>query len=247
MLAPIRASAAAMANHAPAYHTKQKAWRLENGYYVFARGQAVCDLGIAYAKVFGVEVKLPKVKFLKGFDKPLKVPKNKEAQQIMAKLPKNRLNKMRRLSTMIEPMVAPSARERGFAISRIISHWHDTVGDLSEWCRPADIHFPRGSRNNGTLKLQIASGRGPQAQAMTQQIIDAVNASFGYRAIDRITIVQSLAPTKPINKTQKLSAISGDKNIWALDERLKNIKSPELRAALRRLGGPIDEAIDDGT
>ena len=76
MLAPIRASAAAMANRAPAYHTKQKAWRLENGYYVFARGQAVCDLGIAYAKVFGVEVKLPKVKFLKGFDKPLKDSKN---------------------------------------------------------------------------------------------------------------------------------------------------------------------------
>ena len=82
---------------------------------------------------------------------------------------------------------------------------------------------------------------------MTQQIIDAVNASFGYRAIDRITIVQSLAPTKPISKTRKLSAISGDKNIWALDERLKNIKSPELRAALRRLGGPIDEAIDNST
>ena len=77
MLAPIRASAAAMANRAPAYRTKQKAWRLENGYYVFARGQAVCDLGIAYAKVFSVEVKLPKVKFLKGFDKPLKDSKIK--------------------------------------------------------------------------------------------------------------------------------------------------------------------------
>ena len=177
----------------------------------------------------------------------MKDVKNGEVNKIMARLQKNRLNKMRRLSTMIEPMVAHSARERGFSISRIISHWHDTVGDLSEWCRPADIHFPRGSRNNGTLKLQIASGRGPQAQAMTQQIIDAVNASFGYRAIDRITIVQSLARTKPINKTQKLNAISGDKNIWALDERLKNIKSPELRAALRQLGGPIDEVIDDST
>ena len=75
MPVPIRASAAAMANHAHAYHTKQKAWRSENAYYVFARGQAVCDLGIAYAKVFGVEVKLPKVKSLKGFNKPLKVPK----------------------------------------------------------------------------------------------------------------------------------------------------------------------------
>ena len=77
MLAPIRASAAAMANRAPADHTKQKAWRLENGYYVFARGQAVCDLGIAYAKVLSVEVKLPEVKFLKGFDKPLKDSKIK--------------------------------------------------------------------------------------------------------------------------------------------------------------------------
>ena len=72
MLVPIRASAAAMANRAHAYHTKQKAWRLENGYYVFARGQAVCDLGIAYAKVFSVEVKLSKVKFVKGFVKPLR-------------------------------------------------------------------------------------------------------------------------------------------------------------------------------
>ena len=77
MRAPIRAGAAAKANCAPAYHTKQKAWRLENGYYVFARGQAICDLGIAYAKVFSVEVKLPKVKFLKGFDKPLKDSKIK--------------------------------------------------------------------------------------------------------------------------------------------------------------------------
>ena len=220
---------------------------MENGYYVFARGQAVCDFGPYYVRVFSVEVKLPKTQSFSGCDKPIEDIKNGAVRKIMARLAKNRLNQMRRLSTMIEPMVAHSARERGFSISRIISHWRDTVGDLSEWCRPANIHFPRGSRNNGTLKLQIASGRGPQAQAMTQQIIDAVNASFGYRAIDRITIVQSLAPTKPINKTQKLNAISGDKNIWALDERLKNIKSPELRAALRRLGGPIDEVIDDGT
>ena len=165
----------------------------------------------------------------------------------MAKLPKNRLNKMRRLSTMIEPMVAPSAREHGFAISRIISHWHDTVGSLSKWCRPATIHFPRGSRNNGTLKLQIESGRGPQAQAMTQQIIDAVNTSFGYKAVDRITIVQSLAPTSQTTETQTPNAISGDKNVWELDEKLKNIKSPELRAALRRLGGPIDGVSDEGS
>ena len=166
------------------------------------------------------------------------------AQQIMVKPPKNRLNKMRRLSTMIEPMVAPSANERGFAISRLISHWHDIVGDTAAWCRPADIHFPRGSRNNGTLKLQIASGRGPQAQAMSAQIIDQVNAAFGYKAVGRITLVQNLPPSTPKTPPKKPATISDAPDIWTLDEKLKHIKSPELRAALRRLGGPVGE--DEG-
>ena len=166
------------------------------------------------------------------------------AQQIMVKPPKNRLNKMRRLSTMIEPMVAPSANERGFAISRLISHWHDIVGDTAAWCRPADIQFPRGSRNNGTLKLQIASGRGPQAQAMSAQIIDQVNAAFGYQAVGRITLVQNLPPSTPKTPPKKPATISDAPDIWTLDEKLKHIKSPELRAALRRLGGPVGD--DDG-
>jgi len=166
------------------------------------------------------------------------------AKQIMVKPPKNRLNKMRRLSTMIEPMVAPSANERGFAISRLISHWHDIVGDTAAWCRPADIHFPRGSRNNGTLKLQIASGRGPQAQAMSAQIIDQVNAAFGYQAVGRITLVQNLPPSTPKTPPKKPATISDAPDIWTLDEKLKHIKSPELRAALRRLGGPVGE--DEG-
>ena len=166
------------------------------------------------------------------------------AQQIMVKPPKNRLNKMRRLSTMIEPMVAPSANERGFAISRLISHWHDIVGDTAAWCRPTDIHFPRGSRNNGTLKLQIASGRGPQAQAISAQIIDQVNAAFGYQAVGRITLVQNLPPSTPKTPPKKPATISDAPDIWTLDEKLKHIKSPELRAALRRLGGPVGE--DEG-
>ena len=166
------------------------------------------------------------------------------AQQIMVKPPKNRLNKMRRLSTMIEPMVAPSANERGFAISRLISHWHDIVGDTAAWCRPADIHFPRDSRNNGTLKLQITSGRGPQAQAMSAQIIDQVNAAFGYQAVGRITLVQNLPPSRPETLPKKPATISDAPDVWALDEKLKHIKSPELRAALRRLGGPVGQ--DDG-
>ena len=86
-----------------------------NGYNVFARGQAVCDFGLCYVKVLGVEVKMPIVQSFSGCDKPARNFKKWRVRKIMARLPKNRLNKMRRLSTMIEPMVAHSARERGFA------------------------------------------------------------------------------------------------------------------------------------
>jgi len=151
---------------------------------------------------------------------------------------KTRQNKMKRLSTMIDPMIAPSARERGFAIGRILTHWHDIVGDCAAWCRPDSVSFPKNSRTDGTLRLQIASGRGPQAQAMSADIITRVNANFGYQAISRITLVQTLIDSDAPAPTPPPAPADIQPDIWTLDDKLKNIKSPELRAALRRLGSP---------
>ena len=164
----------------------------------------------------------------------------------MNKPSNTRANKMKRLSTMIDPIIAPSAKARGFAIGRILSHWHDIVGDMASWCRPDTVSFPRDSRTDGTLKLQIASGRGPQAQAMSDLIIDRVNAHFGYRAINRISLVQTLStPLPPTTPYPDLQQKQDRHDIWALDDKLKNVKSPELRAALRRLGSPLGNV--DGT
>ena len=115
---------------------------------------------------------------------------------------------------------------------------------MASWCRPDAVAFPRDSRTDGTLKLQIASGRGPQAQAMSAQIIDQVNATFGYQAVGRINLVQNLLPSAPKMPPKKPATISDAPDVWTLDEKLKHIKSPELRAALRRLGGPVGD--DDG-
>ena len=169
----------------------------------------------------------------------------KQGKGCMNKPSKTRTNKMKRLSTMIDPMIAPSAKARGFAIGRIVSHWHDIVGDMSSWCRPDAVSFPRDKHTDGTLRLQIASGRGPQAQAMSDVIIDRVNANFGYRAISRISLVQTLStPPQSSNSSPGLQLNQDRHDIWVLDDKLKDVKSPELRAALRRLGSPIDGLID---
>ena len=166
----------------------------------------------------------------------------------MSKPPKMRINKMKRLSTMVNPIIAPSAKARGFAIARIVSNWHDIVGDMSSWCRPDAVSFPSNSRTDGTLKLKIAPGRGPQAQAMSDVIIERVNANFGYRAISRIRLVQTLSTPIQTSNLEPRPHVNEDQfDIWKLDDKLKDVKLPELRAALRRLGRPIDSPVEAET
>ena len=171
-------------------------------------------------------------------------PQVKPGEWHMHKPLKSRNNKMKRLSTMIDPMIAPSASARGFTIVRVLSQWPDIVGEMASWCRPDAVAFPRDSRTDGTLKLQIASGRGPQAQAMSQAIIDRINANFGYQAISRISLVQTLveqSASPPPASAQTTEPL----DIWTLDDKLKDVKSPELRAALRRLGSPVGSPVDN--
>ena len=158
--------------------------------------------------------------------------------------PGKRLKHMRRLSRMVDPLIEPAVLKRGFTINRLVSHWQDIVGDIAIWCRPARISFPQGNQRDGTLKLQIASGRGPQAQAMSAEIIKLVNTAFGYQAISRITLVQSLPADSRQQPAFATPQISGSADIRALDEKLKHVTSPRLRAALRRLGAPMNANRD---
>jgi len=147
-----------------------------------------------------------------------------------------RKQRMTRLAGMIDGMVAPSVRKRGFIISRLVSQWPMIAGDIAAWSRPSQMNLSRGG--GGTLKLAIASGYGPIALQMKQPIIERVNAAFGYRAISDVIFIQTLPPPRAETgqKTTDAARASDPKQIWELDAKLEKVSSPELRAALRRLG-----------
>jgi hypothetical protein len=147
----------------------------------------------------------------------------------------DRRHRMTRLSRLVDGMVAPSVRERGFVISRLVSNWRQIAGDMAGWSRPTQLNLSR--RGGGTLKVAIASGYGPIALQMKQPIMDRVNATFGYRAVAEIVFVQTLVPQPDTPKHHPAPPPAAlAKSIWELDARLEKIKSPEVRAALRRLG-----------
>ena len=152
----------------------------------------------------------------------------------------SRRKRMTRLSGLIDKMVAPSVQKRGFVISRLVYEWPAIAGDMARWSRPSQLNLSRNG--GGTLKLAIASGFGPVALQMKAPLIDRVNASFGYRAISDVVFVQTLPPPRrdaPLpTRAETASPEARAKATWELDAKLEQVASPELRAALRRLGAP---------
>ena len=148
----------------------------------------------------------------------------------------DRRRHMTRLSRLVDGMVAPSVRQRGFVISRVVSQWRHIAGDMADWSRPAQLNLSR--RAGGTLKIAIASGFGPIALQMKPAIIERVNAAFGYRAVDDVTFVQTLPPPGESAAAGSNGPDAEERaaDIWALDAKLERIGSSELRAALRQLG-----------
>ena len=82
------------------------------------------------------------------------------------------------------------APKYGFVHSDIIMNWEAICGsDIARMATPLRINFPRSARTDGTLvvKLKLAS-----ASALLQysfpQIIDRINAYFGYKAVSTVRI-----------------------------------------------------------
>lgn len=152
---------------------------------------------------------------------------------------KTRKNRMTRLSTMLDGMVAPSVRKRGFVMSRLVSEWPAIAGDIAGWSRPSRLALQRDG--GGKLTVAIRSGFGPLALHMHDSLTQRVNAAFGYRAVSEIIFVQTLPPLAAAKKAPDTLVQTAIHDIWELDSKLEKVDSPEIRAALRRLGTPLEK------
>ena len=153
-----------------------------------------------------------------------------------------RTRNLRRLSGLTEGLIAPAMRKRGQVLAKIVAAWPEIAKEVHEWCLPADIHFPQNSRIQATLTLSVASGRGPHIQQIAPEICKRVNSHCGYSVVSRIRIRQDFMSSR-YQQTDDQAARHGDKGVGSdrltlarLEKVTATIQSPELRAALIRLG-----------
>jgi len=149
---------------------------------------------------------------------------------------------MRALASEIAKVAAPSLGKRGFAAAQLITDWAAIVGPAwADKLSPDRLSFPMGERRDGTLRVRVASGLGPEVQHGAPLLLERINSFFGYRAVARLALVQG-PPTRLPRPVRRAPAPLAPAERQALDRRLAVIEDPALRAALRRLGEAIGPA-----
>lgn len=163
----------------------------------------------------------------------------------MGKGPITRANS-KPLADLIGKAMTPLCRKRGFASADIVAAWPEIVGTrYGERVQPDRLIWPRRKDADGQDLVEPATlvvhTDGPTAMMLsheTTQIIERINAFFGWAAVDRIKIIQ-----KPVQRVRKhgpepLRPLTCDEKQRVADQ-VEGVANDRLREALRKLGEQV--------
>ena len=99
-----------------------------------------------------------------------------------------------RAATLLQTRIREAGEARGFAVSRLLTHWEEVAGPaVAQIARPVNVSYGKGGMG-ATLTLLTTGAQAPMLEMQKEQIRERVNACYGYRAIARVRITQT-APT----------------------------------------------------
>lgn len=99
-----------------------------------------------------------------------------------------------RASNLMKTQIRTATESRGFAQSRVITHWREIVGNaVADIAYPVKISYARDGFG-ATLTILTTGAQAPMLEMQKPKIKDKVNACYGYNAISHVRITQT-APT----------------------------------------------------
>ncbi|PRY20920.1 hypothetical protein CLV78_11174 [Aliiruegeria haliotis] len=110
------------------------------------------------------------------------------------KQPARRRRGFERTSSLLAQRIRKASETRGFAETRLLTHWGEIVGaDVAAVSRPVNVSYARGSFG-ATLTVLTTGAQAPMLQMQEPRLREKINACYGYSAITRIRFTQT-APT----------------------------------------------------
>lgn len=148
----------------------------------------------------------------------------------------------KRTGSVLNEQIRKAGETRGFAVSKLLTHWEETVGaDIAAVARPVNIGYGRGSFG-ATLTVLTTGAQAPMLEMQKEQLRSRVNAVYGYNAISKIRITQT-APTGFAEGQAVFQHARAEQKPKPADPEVQNeathvaegAQDSELRAALENL------------
>lgn len=153
----------------------------------------------------------------------------------------------KRTSSLLRDRIRQAGESRGFAVTRVLTHWKEIVGeDIASICKPVDVKYGRQGFG-ATLTILTTGAQAPMLEMQKETLRSRVNAAYGYNAIARLRITQTAATgfaegqanfqAKPKSEPKNTQA---DPSLRAEAARVAApVSDPQLRNALERLAGNV--------
>ena len=146
----------------------------------------------------------------------------------------------KKASVLLKKNIQKASESRGFAQSRVLTHWSEIVGEeISSVSIPTKVSYKTDGLG-ATLTILTSGSSGPILEMQKEFIRNKINAVYGYNAVHKINITQS-SPIALINKNENSEGmVSKHKKIKveispSLKKTVNEIDDKNLRQALEEL------------
>ena len=146
---------------------------------------------------------------------------------------------------LLRDRVRAAGESRGFALSRLLTHWAEIVGeDLARAAQPVKIGYGKGGLG-ATLTLLVPGAAAPVVQMQLPALRERVNACYGYNAISRIHLTQTAAMgfaegQTPFQPAPKSARTEPDPAATIAAQALsRDVSDETLRGLLEALGEKV--------
>ncbi|WP_435139711.1 DUF721 domain-containing protein [Pseudopelagicola sp. nBUS_19] len=147
----------------------------------------------------------------------------------------------KRTSTLLRDRIRKAGESRGFAVTKVLTHWAEIVGEeTARICKPVNVKY--GHQGFGaTLTVLTTGAQAPMLEMQKETLRTRVNAAYGYNAIARLRITQTAATGFSEGQAQfgvkpERCDRPSDPHVLAQAEQVAApVSDPKLRLALERL------------
>lgn len=158
--------------------------------------------------------------------------------------PRRRKRGFERTSGLLTERIRKVGEKRGFAVTRLLTHWAEIVGaEVARVTRPVKVSYGRDGFG-GSLTVLVSGAMAPMLEMQKETIRQKVNACYGYNAISRIHLTQTaatgFAEGQAQFETRAAAASRPSAEVLQAAAKLSGVIADDgLRSALEALGQNI--------